>query len=225
MHSNQTGMKHLIAPSTRLAPLLLAFGLLASGFLAPTPARAHPHVTVTVKTVVITDEKGMVTALRHAWTFDEAFSAYSTTGLDKNRDGKLDREELSDLAKVNVESLGEYGYFSDLKTGKAKAEFGEVTDYFLAHDGKALTLHFTLPVRPPPDIRKAKLEVYDPSYFVAFGYAPENPVTVEGLACKARVNTPRGEAIGRLSKLSEADFANGLSGASDWASAITFECP
>jgi ABC-type uncharacterized transport system substrate-binding protein len=194
--------------------------------LAPLPALAHPHVTISVKTVVVSDGKGTITALRHIWTFDEAFSAFSTTGLDKNRDGKLDREELSDLAKVNVESLSEYGYFSDLKVGREKAEFGAVTDYFLAHDGKALTLHFTLPVHAKaPDIRKAKLEVYDPSYFVAFGYAPENPVSVEGSACKAKVNLPRGESLGRLSKLSEADFANGLSGASDWASAVSFECP
>jgi ABC-type uncharacterized transport system substrate-binding protein len=200
-----------------LVPLML---------LAPLPALAHPHVTISVKTVVVANAKGEITALRHAWTFDEAFSAFSTTGLDKNKDGKLDREELSDLAKINVESLSEYGYFSDLKTGKDKAEFSAVTEFHLAHDGKALTLHFTLPVTAKtPDIRKAKLEVYDPSYFVAFGYAPENPVSVEGMACKARINTPRAEVIGRLSQLSEADFAKGLSGASEWASAISFECP
>lgn len=214
---------HVISNRTRIKPLARLVPLM---LLAPVPALAHPHVTVSVKTVVIASDKGEILALRHAWTFDEAFSAYSTMGLDKNKDGKLDREELSDLAKVNVESLSEYAYFSDLKTGKDKAEFSAVNDYYLTHDGKALTLHFTLPVSAKvPDIRKARLEVYDPSYFVAFGYAPDAPVSVEGLGCKAKVNAPRAEVSGRLSQLSEADFARGLSGAAEWASAVTFECP
>jgi ABC-type uncharacterized transport system substrate-binding protein len=192
----------------------------------PLAAAAHPHVTVSVKTVVMTDAAGAITALRHAWTFDDAFSAFSTMGLDKNKDGKLDREELGELAKINVESLSEYGYFSELKTGKDKAAFQEVKDYYLHHDGKSLTLHFTLPVKDKgPDIRATKLEVYDPTYFVAFGFAPQAAVSVEGgPACTATINTPKGEIMSRLSQLSEADFTAGKLGASDWASPVSFSC-
>ncbi len=48
------------------------------------------------------------------------FSAFSHHRLDKNKDGKFDREELAELAQVNVESLSEYEYFSFLKKGRAR---------------------------------------------------------------------------------------------------------
>lgn len=208
---------------------------LAGSFLAPAcftlacllapPAMAHPHVVISVKTTVVSDASGAITALRHAWTFDEAFSTFSTQGLDKNKDGKLDREELADLAKVNVESLSEYGYFTEVKTGKDKASFGPVQDYYLSHDGKALTLHYTLPLSTPRPLRDARLVVDDPSYFVAFGLAPDSPVSVEGSPCKAKVKAPKAETTQRLSQLSEADFASGKLGNAEWASAVSFECP
>lgn len=194
--------------------------------IAASAAVAHPHVVVSVKTTVVADASGKITALRHAWTFDDAFSTFSTQGLDKNKDGKLDREELGELAKVNVESLSDYGYFTDIKTGKDKATFGPVQDYHLSHDGKALTLHYTLPVTERlPALRDARLSVDDPSYFVAFSLASEAPVSVEGSACKARVKAPKAETSERLSKLSEADFAAGNLGGADWSTSVSFECP
>lgn len=211
---------------SRLAAIaLLAVSLLGSAGAAV----AHPHVLVSVRTTVILDAQGQIAALRHAWTFDEAFSSFSTAGLDKNKDGKLDREELADLAKINVESLHEYGFFSYLKKGKTSSTFGTVKDYYLAHDGKALTLHFTLPVEKNPlAIREARLEVYDPSYFVAFEFGKDAPVTVEGgaLACIAQVGKPNADVTSRLSKMSESFFQsmNPGSAASDWAIPVRFEC-
>lgn len=196
--------------------------------IASLPAQAHPHVLVTVRTTVVIDDAGAIKTLRHAWTFDEPFSAYSTTGLDTNKDGKLSREELASLAQVNVESLGEYGFFSFLKQGKAKAEFGGPKDYYLEHDGKALTLHFTLPVeKAAPAIKEARLEVYDPSYFVAFEFAKDKPVTVEGgkLACTGHINQPSAAVTSRLSQLSESFFQSMKAGAeAEWAIPVRFEC-
>ncbi len=194
--------------------------------LAAPAARAHPHVIVSVKIVVVVEVSGVIRALRHEWTFDDAFSAFSTQGLDKNRDGRLEREELSELAKVNVESLSEYGYFTELKAGKNAAIFGPARDFYLSHDGKALTLHFTLPVAAKtPALRDARLKVDDPSYFVAFSLAPEAAVSIEGSPCTAKVKAPKAASMQRLSRLSEADFAAGNLGALEWSSAITFECP
>lgn len=205
---------------------LLAGSLLA--LAAAGPASAHPHVMVTVRTIVMLDSGGAVTELRHAWTFDEAFSAYATTGLDKNKDGKLDRAELSDLAKVNVESLNEYGYFTFVRRGKAKSGFGDVKDYWLEHDGKALILHFTLPVSANPLAAKdALLEVYDPSYFVAFDFAKDDPVKVEGgpAPCTASIKAPPASVTQRLSQLGEGFFQSlDPSGGAEWANSVRFAC-
>jgi ABC-type uncharacterized transport system substrate-binding protein len=183
---------------------------------------------VSVRTIVVLSGEATITELRHAWTFDEPFSAYATTGMDTNKDGKLDRAELQDLAKVNVESLGEYGFFTFLKKAKKASEFGAVKDYWLEHDGKALTLHFTLPVtRNPQPIRDAVLEVYDPTYFVAFDFAKDDPVKVEGggLACTASISPPKGGVTERLSQLSESFFQSLQPGATaDWAVPVRFRC-
>ncbi|MGH6936140.1 MAG: DUF1007 family protein, partial [Methylocella sp.] len=38
-------------------------------------AAAHPHVWVSARAQVIFDAKGEIEAIRHAWTFDEMYSA------------------------------------------------------------------------------------------------------------------------------------------------------
>ena len=212
---------------------LAALAFLATAAAAVSPASAHPHVQVTVRTVVVLDQRGEIEALRHAWTFDEAFSAFSTAGLDTNKDGRLDSAELADLARLNVESLSEYAYFSFVRTGLrktgGKAEFSPVTAYRLEHDGRNLTLHFTLPVanaRLP--VRDARLEVYDPSYFVAFDFAREQPVTVEGgtLSCTAEIKPPPPSVTSRLSQLGESFFSsmNTAGDSAEWATPVRFTC-
>jgi ABC-type uncharacterized transport system substrate-binding protein len=205
--------------------LLSVTALLVGTFVA----QAHPHVQVSVKSVVVLDDASEITAVRHAWTFDEAFSAFSTAGLDTNKDGKLDRAELASLAQVNVESLSEYAYFTYLRKGKEASEFSAAKDYFLAHDGKALTLHFTLPVEKKKlAVKDVRFEVYDPSFFVAFEFAKDMPVTVEGgkLACTANIKQPNPGVTSRLSQMSESFFESFKpgSGTAEWAIPVRFEC-
>lgn len=194
-------------------------------------ARAHPHVLVSVEAAFMMDGKGNVTGIRHAWTFDEAYSAYAVVGLKAGRDGKVPREALADLAKTNVESLQDFLYFTALKQGKTSFEFANPTeDYYLEHDGKALKLHFVLPLKQP--VRAAKtlqLEVQDDTFFVAFSFADKNPVRVEGPApnCRVEMKLP-GKSLntGDLSKLSESFFSNLQPGFADqYASYGRLICP
>src|SRR4029079_11020926 len=81
---------------------------LAAGSLA----QAHPHVWVTMQTELVYAPDGSITGIRHAWSFDDMFSTFATQGLESKEKGKFTREELEPLAKVNVESLKEFGYFT-----------------------------------------------------------------------------------------------------------------
>ena len=101
------------------------------------PALAHPHVWVIVETEILYD-KGLVTGVRHHWTFDEFYSAMAVEGLDANKDGKVDRAELAELAKVNIEGLTNYGYFTQVSLAGTPLPFGAPRDYWLE------------PVAPPP---------------------------------------------------------------------------
>ena len=49
-------------------------------------ASAHPHVWVAVKSEVLFGADGKITGIRHAWTFDEMYSAFATQGF--GTDGK-----------------------------------------------------------------------------------------------------------------------------------------
>ena len=92
-------------------------------------------------------DKGSITGLQQAWTFDEFYTQQAIEGLDKNGDGKYDREELKDLAQVNIDGLKEFAYFTFAKLGDAELKFKPPVDYWLDYtDKKILTLHFTLPL-------------------------------------------------------------------------------
>src|SRR3954447_24719410 len=106
----------------RSTPSCLILVLAALSFA--TSALAHPHIWVTAKAEIVYAPDGKVTSVRHAWTFDPAYSAFSVQGLDKNNDGKLTPDELQELAKVNAESLSEFGFFTVLKANGAKQELG-----------------------------------------------------------------------------------------------------
>src|SRR5262249_7350790 len=97
----------------RQAALAALFSLAGSS-----AAGAHRHVWVTARGEIVYAADGKLQEIRHAWTFDEMFSAFATQGLDKNNDGKLSREELADLAKENVESLKEFNYFTASPKGE-----------------------------------------------------------------------------------------------------------
>jgi ABC-type uncharacterized transport system substrate-binding protein len=40
-------------------------------------AQAHPHVWVTAASELVFTTDGSITGVRHAWTFDDMFSAYA----------------------------------------------------------------------------------------------------------------------------------------------------
>jgi nickel/cobalt exporter len=156
-------------------------------------ASAHPHVFVDARAEIVFDTTGRIEAVRNIWTFDEAFSSYATLNLDADGDGKLSDAELEPLAKVNVESLHEYAFFTYLTIGSRKAQFVDPTEYFLTYDGAQLTLYYTLPLKKPVAVdAQAKLEVFDPEYFVAFTFAKDNPAKLDGApaGCKATFHPP-----------------------------------
>lgn len=158
------------------------------------PAAAHPHVFVTSRTEIVYAPDGSVRALRHRWSFDEAYSAYMTQGLDQNGDGKLTPDELAELAKVNIESLPDVGFFTTAKANGKVQEFGTPGEESLAYENKVLTLSFTLPLKAPATANRSfGIEIGDPTYFVAFEIGGEPDAVIARDAprgCIVRVMRP-----------------------------------
>ncbi len=196
----------------RLVPALLAFALV----LQSSVARAHPHVWVAVRSEVVFAPDGKIAGVRHAWEFDEMYSAFAVQGLGK--DGKPPtREELAPLAKTNVESLAEFEFFTYAKQNNAKLKFKEPTEVALeADEKKIVTLRFFLPLETPVSAQKPfSFQVYDPTYFVSFGFEKVEPVKLAKApaGCSLSLVEPKPLVAADSQKLSEAFFQNMSPGA------------
>ena len=202
--------------------------------LTATAAQAHPHVWVTMVTELLYAPDGSATAVRQAWTFDDMYSAFATTGIQAKTKGQFTREELAPLAQENIESLKDFDYFTYAKIDgkRQKDAFNPPVDYWLDYDPKetALTLHFTLPFKEPVKTKQLTLEIYDPEFFIDFGFAEKNPVRLVGAPLQCRVANEKPSdsnfpvVFQRLNKSfvpSEANIGMGM----NFANKISVTCP
>jgi ABC-type uncharacterized transport system substrate-binding protein len=166
-------------------------GVAAGMVMASAPVSAHPHVWVSVETTVVY-EVGKVAGFQHRWTFDDMYTAMAIQGLDKDQDGIYSREELSELAQVNIDGLKEFDFFTYARVKETPVKLAAPKDYWLEHKDGVLSLHFTLPIAEPVPAESEGFEfaVYDQTFFIAFDLAKENPVRLsEGApaGCAAKV--------------------------------------
>src|SRR3984893_7497098 len=204
-------------------------GLLAAG----ASAFAHPHVWVTMQGELVYAPDGSATGVRYNWTFDDMFSAFATQGLESKKPGVFTREDLEPLAKENVNSLKDFGYFTFAKANGKKIEMKDPTDYFLDYNTKdtVLTLHFTVSFKAPVKAKEINLEIYDPEYFVDFSFKDvKEPIALVGApaACKLTVARPQELSVPPGQQLGEA-FFNQLNASQNWgaqfANKISVKCP
>ena len=147
---------------------------------------AHPHVWVISRTTVLFKD-GAMTGLQHDWTFDEMYAAMAIEGLDTNKDGKYDRSELQSLAQVNIDGLKDFEYFTAAEAQKKPLKFSAPVDYWLEYTNNVLILHLTLPLVEPLPAKGQKVSIWieDPSFFIAFDPAKDDPI-------KLAPNAPQG---------------------------------
>jgi ABC-type uncharacterized transport system substrate-binding protein len=212
----------MTTPLLRLAAVALALALSVGA------AQAHPHVWVTMTSELVYASDGSVTGVRHAWTFDDMYSAFAVQGLDSKENGKFTREELAELAAVNITSLKEFDYFTFAKANGKKTAFAEPTDYWLDYDASVLTLHFTMPFSAPVKAKALEIEVYDPTYFVDFSFAEKAAVTLAGAPaqCRLSVHKPVDPNASPTAKpLNESTFLDVFNYGATFANKITVTCP
>jgi len=211
-----------------VAPVLVLFGLAG-------PALAHPHVFVDARAEIVFDPEGRITAIRQIWRFDDAFSAFASQGLDTNGDGILTVEELQPLAKVNIDSLKDYDYFTILRAAGKRIGFRIPTEYWLQSNDGFLTLFYTLNLMQPvkPDAAGVVIQIYDPSYFVDYQLVEKDPAVLKNapatcsLAVK-RKGAPDDATAAILSQIpaSEREIpASLMAVTAQLANTITVKCP
>jgi len=217
---------------TTLRAALVGAAVVAGSTLS---AVAHPHVFVDARAQIVFDASGQIVSIRHVWRFDDAFSAFASQGLDKNGDGILTVEELQPLAKVNIDSLKDYDYFTFLRSAGKRVGFKIPTEYWLQSSDGFLTLFYTLNLMQPvkPDAKGITLDVYDPGYFVDFQMVEKDPIVLEKApaGCKAelqRKGAPDAATAAILGQIPASERqlpAELMAVTSDLANRMTVTCP
>jgi ABC-type uncharacterized transport system substrate-binding protein len=214
-----------------MAALLRLFLAVLASMACAWTAQAHPHVWVTMKSELVYSSDGSVTGIQHHWAFDDMFSAFAIQGIPNKVKGQFTREELAPLAKVNIESLKEYKYFTYATADGKKAPFADpLPGYWLDYKDSILVLNFSLPFKHPVKAKYLKVEIYDPTIFVDFEFTKQNPVELLGApkGCKLDVVLPHDITTAQSQKLGEA-FFNSLTSAQNWgaqfANKILVNCP
>ncbi|NJM30114.1 MAG: DUF1007 family protein [Rhizobiales bacterium] len=149
---------------------------------AVSPALAHPHVWVEMRSDVVFDDAGTISGVNIEWTFDDAYAQMALDGLDANKDGFYSEPEIAPLTKENMKSLKDYGYFTVMRLNGNLLETGEAKEAGQLYANDKLKLHFHVPLKQPLDPRSGEfiVKVYDPDFFIALDYAKDEPVTVIG---------------------------------------------
>ena len=169
-------------------------GVTAVLLMLAAPAAAHPHIVIDAKVAVVFDANGAVVGLRHAWTFDSAFSAWMVQGLDTNGDRETSPEEMQGLADENMVGLADYGFYTYAGEGDALMAFTPAGDQRLVYEGGRVTLSYSADaVTPLPVNGRFELAVYDPEYYVAISFGDVDDVTLENApaSCAAVLEPPK----------------------------------
>jgi ABC-type uncharacterized transport system substrate-binding protein len=113
---------------------------------AAAPAAAHPHVWIEMRSDVVFDDKGQITAMNLMWTFDDGYAQMAIDGLDTNGDGVYSPSELEPLTKENIASLKDYEFFTVMRFNGQKQALGEVTEFGQIWSNDKLQLHMRVPL-------------------------------------------------------------------------------
>jgi ABC-type uncharacterized transport system substrate-binding protein len=203
--SLRIALKRMTETRRTVAFFLSALGLVVAQFGG---AKAHPHVFVTMQTEVLYSDKGEIAGFQQKWAFDELYSSLAIQGFDLNNDGVYDRDELHPLAKANIDSLKDFGYFTFARVSGTLLELQEPEDYWLDFVDGVLVLNFTLRLAKPVAKHETKtfsFSVYDPGIYVAFAFSETAPIRLSGPApetCMPVVQAPMG--FGMAMSLSQA---------------------
>lgn len=156
-------------------------------------AEAHPHVFAEARLDVVVDDQSTISALRHLWRFDEAFSSTVLVEFDLDGDLELGAEELREVASVVHESLAEFDYFQFVTAGGRDISM-QAPDELLAdmQDGQLIILFESRPAEALKLSGRVAFGVYDPTFYTAIDYVEDDLLAVENLpaACTRAVVRP-----------------------------------
>ncbi|MEI2415821.1 DUF1007 family protein [Orrella sp. JC864] len=134
---------------------------------------------IDARATIVFDEQGRMTAIDQYWLFDEMFSVYAMQGQARDKQGNYPPAVLQSMAQDWIQALGvpESHYFTRVTVGGRSLPFGTPRDARVHWDqaSSRLALSFVLPLAEPlpPGPLQADVDIYDPTFFVAYAFEDE----------------------------------------------------
>ncbi len=189
---------------------LASLTLFAAAVAMPWRADAHPHMWIDAQATVKFDAQGRMTAISQHWMFDEMSSVYSLQGLDRDKSGQYLPAGLQGMADDWVQALGDpqSHYFTRVMVDGRTLPFGEPRGAKVVWDQQAgrLTLSFELPLAQPLPAGPlaADIDIYDPTFFVAYDFKPATVTLAPPRAgCSIAYRPPREVDFETMQQLAE----------------------
>ncbi|KIL99925.1 ABC-type uncharacterized transport system periplasmic component [Paramagnetospirillum magnetotacticum MS-1] len=173
--------------------------LTALFLILPIPALAHPHVLVDVHALVEFKD-GKIVSLFMGWKFDPVFSASLLNDFDKNKNHRLDPDEMKDLEREAFRDTKEQAHFTYARIGAEPVVWKDATDFKVIAVKDTLMYAFRLPLPRPVDPRKEAFSftTYEETFYIDMDFPTGNAVTLNGegsAGCKASIAPDTGNTI------------------------------
>lgn len=159
----------------RLASLIFLVALLAWA----RGAHAHPHMWIDARATVVFNQQGGLAAIDQTWLFDEMFTSYAMQGQAKDKKGDYSAETLKAMADDWMDALGDpqSHYFTRVTVNGQSLKLGEPREARVQwhRDTGRLGLSFVLPLAQPLPAGplQADVDIFDPTFFVAYAFEPK----------------------------------------------------
>ena len=161
--------------------------------ISSSPARAHPHAWIDLRSTIVLDDAGRVTAIEQQWSFDPLYTVFATDEITTTTGTQA--EALRKLAKVNLENLRTHDYFTEVRVDSLKAALGTVSEFESELREGRLWMRFVVPLREPADPTREKIvfAVFDPTYYVEILHLREDVIAFRGgpaVSCHGEIEPP-----------------------------------
>lgn len=159
-----------------------------------TPAMAHPHVFIDAGIEVIFDGQGAATGLRISWIYDEYYSLViaEERGIDPDFDGNSTEAEAMPLAGFDMKWDAGYPGDTYALMGEAELALSRPQDWTASYaDGKITSTHLRMFDEAVPFAAEPLIvQVYDPSFYVAYAIVGTPLLTQAPKGCSVEVFEP-----------------------------------
>ncbi len=148
--------------------IILTF-LFSSFNLIPFIADAHPHVFIDYKITVVF-AKDTFKSIKMHWDMDDMTSTNFIEEFDVNKNGVLDKTELSKMKTTTFINLKKSDYFTNISINDKKISIPQIKVFNVIYQDNLIKYSFDINfnLKATEKVQKVEIDLIDKTNYVAF---------------------------------------------------------